>query len=81
MAYMMAKLNYGFDRTIDLISSKRKVQPNYGFMTQLQLYESLKFNLIGDTENHSQYMLIKRNSMLAEARYKWTGMYRVTVNV
>jgi hypothetical protein len=75
MAYMMAKLSFTFDSSIDHIATKRKVQPNFGFLTQLQLYEDMKHNLHGNSPSHVQYLQIKRSSLLADVRHKWAGKF------
>lgn len=78
---MMSGLNQSFDTATEIVSKARKnVAPNYGFLTQLQLYEKMGYQLEGDTEAHSEYQRIRRTSMLVDLRMKWIGRIRTKSN-
>mmetsp|Transcript_24220 Transcript_24220/g.33960 ORF Transcript_24220/g.33960 Transcript_24220/m.33960 type:complete len:719 (-) Transcript_24220:67-2223(-) len=72
IAYIMSMQNYNFYDAADLVCEKRPVVcPNLGFIKQLQLYESMNFQLQGNSASHEQYQRLKLRSILMDQRILW----------
>ncbi|ORX54432.1 dual specificity protein phosphatase 12 [Hesseltinella vesiculosa] len=66
-AYMMRKANISYERALEMIRIRRPaVQPNEGFMVQLELYESLNYSL--DTQ-HVAYRRFLLSRMAEHQEY------------
>ncbi|SAL97463.1 hypothetical protein [Absidia glauca] len=63
-AYMMRKGNIGHEKALSMIKSRRSfVAPNEGFLAQLELYESLNYEV---DQKHAAYRRFLLDSMVDE---------------
>jgi dual specificity phosphatase 12 len=67
-AYMMRKGNIGHEKALSMIKSRRSfVAPNEGFLAQLELYESLNYEV---DQKHAAYRRFLLDSIVDEYNSK-----------
>jgi hypothetical protein len=70
----MSHERHTFDSAIDLLNSKRPAAcPNLGFITQLKLFEDMKYNINGQSQAHEKYQALKMTSAMNDMKIRWSS--------
>jgi len=73
IAFMMRKYNLQYEEARDRVISVRSVMPNAGFVRQLRLYQKLRCEFVGKTE---EKLLWKLECLGSEGKYSMTDEIR-----
>jgi hypothetical protein len=78
----MKSMDMKFYDAADLVCEKRPIVcPNLGFIKQLKIYETVHFNLDGDTDAHRNYRRLKKRSLMTQALGQYQGKKKTFVVV
>ncbi|KAF8563556.1 hypothetical protein P879_09384, partial [Paragonimus westermani] len=60
IAYVMRKNQIPYDTAFQLVTSKRPVYPNIGFVNQLKLFQVMGWRVVTDSRAYTQYAAMKK---------------------